>query len=424
VVKKGNRYFTPLTFNLVAVIWIVGFLPLAVAFVSNIGSDPSNDEWERMSKPQNDLLYGDGKTSLAGDPLKCGNYFNCTGSEISWVSNGDDYSWAYRLNNPNLTIEESDCLYIADGVCKGGIDLNKTEADAYGAYASDCDQSGLYNPFGGSFYFWGDVAQYNCKFADPYWSYFDMLSGNTYNFEMTYDGSWFYRGQDTHFEINNVNPALIADDSYVGDSGEVFEIRLNELMMDNIPAGEMVDQIRLTFFDYPEAPLANPVSHNCNNYAGWANLSIETTLKQEFDGKYNELSSTYTTLTDNKFFLEAQPTYFTSGCYIGYEVLIDLNGFDTREMFNFANGGKWNQSNLFIQMKIEREDGLPLGSTNYAFGGVDDFAFAIDFTVIDSQQVEFSTNLGLIAMGGSNVVLAMASTPYWDPFKNFFKGRL
>ena len=49
--KKGNRYFSPLTFNLLAVVWIIGFLPLDVAIVSNVGSDPNNDDYQQMTVP-------------------------------------------------------------------------------------------------------------------------------------------------------------------------------------------------------------------------------------------------------------------------------------------------------------------------------------------------------------------------------------
>ena len=104
--------------------------------------------------------------------------------------------------------------------------------------------------------------------------------------------------------------------------------------------------------------------------------------------------------------------------------MIDFNGFDAREMYNFADNGKWNESTMIIEMKFEREDGQALGSTNIAINGIDDFQFAIDYTEIEAQQVEFATNAGLLTMGAANIVLAIASTAYWDPFRNFFKGRL
>ena len=54
--KKGNRYFSPLTFNLLAVVWIIGFLPIAVAFVSNVGNDPDNTEYNQMTIENMDLV--------------------------------------------------------------------------------------------------------------------------------------------------------------------------------------------------------------------------------------------------------------------------------------------------------------------------------------------------------------------------------
>ena len=429
--KKGNRYFSPLTFNLLAVVWIVGFLPIAVAFVSNVGNDPNNTEYNQMTIENMDLVYGEGKTPLNNDPQLCGTSFNCTGLPLSWVENGGlDLSGYYGNANPDVPEHQLDCYYITDGVCKGSFDpQNSTQAASMGQYFTDCDTTGFYYqpPLGGTpqAVLYASETQYNCEFADPNWFYYDaILTQQIYYQDLIYDGSYFYRGTDAH-DHANINPNNATDLSWAGESGDTFAFRLNELMMNRLPAGEMVDSLRLTFFDFPDQPLATPSHHNCQNYAGWANLSIESTVSITYDGKERTLGTTYITTTDNKWYYEAQSSFFpASGCYIGYEVLIDFNGFDAREMYNFADNGKWNQSSMIIEMKFERTDGLPLGSTNLAINGIDDFQIAIDFTEIEAQQVEFATNAGLLTMGSANIVLAIASTPYWDPFRNFFKGRL
>lgn len=426
--KKGKRYFTPLTFNLVAVIWIVGFLPLAVAFVSNVGSGGGGDDldWENMTKDNTDLQYGNDNSPIYGDSPLCGVQFNCTGVELAWDSNGVDRTPVYQYNNPDLDDFDVDCIYIRNGLCEGSFDPDLNDANSN--YANpfydvrDCDTTSFF--YQGQYFGYNQEVQYNCQFADSNWFYNDPITGFT-DFQMTYDGSTFWRGQDTHSALASYGTtANITDDTYVGDSGDKFSFRLNELMMNTLPQREMVDQFRFTIFDYPDAPLATPSSHNCDTYVGWKDLEISTELTIEVEGKRTKLSTTYITETDNKFFMEAQPLYFTSGCYVGYEVIVDLNGFDTREMYNVANGGKWNESTMIVEFEFERTDGAPLGSTNIGFNGIDDFAIAIDYVQIDAQQVEFTTNVGLIGMGGANIVLAMASTPYWDPFKNFFKGRI
>jgi len=423
---KGKRYFTPLTFNLVAVIWIIGFLPLAVAFVSNVGTDSGSEDWQPMTKDHIDLKYGDGNSPVYGDPAFCGTAFNCTGVEIAWDSNGVDRTKVYQYNNPDLDDFDIDCLYIENGVCEGSFDPDSNDANSN--YANpfydvrDCDTTAFF--YQGQYFSYFDEVYYNCQFVDPNWFYNDQIVGYQ-TFDMQYDGSTFYRGQDTHHALNTYGTsANITDSTYAGDSGDTFSFRLNELMMNQLPAREMVDQMRFTIFDYPDAPLATPADHNCDTYSGWKDLEITTSITMEVEGERNKLSTEYTTETDNKFFIEAQPRYFTSGCYIGYEVIVNFNGFDTREMYNFANGGKWNESTMVVEMEFKRTDGLPLGNTNVGFNGIDDFAFAIDYVQIDAQEVEFATNVGLIGMGGANIVLAMASTPYWDPFKNFFKGRI
>jgi hypothetical protein len=428
--KQGNRYFKPLTFNLLAVVWILGMMPIAVAFVANVGSDPDNVRWEQITKEYIELNYGEGKSPINNDPTLCGNSFtpatiNCTGRPLSWVLNGGlDLSSYYEYVNPNSSDWEFDCLYIIEGVCRGAYDpQNSSQAQSMGVYFTDCDTTGFW--YNGQAVLYDPEVQYNCQFANENWYYYDILLGKMYSNELIYDGSYFYRGNDAHWQILSLNPNNVSDQSWAGESGDTFSFRLNELMMHQFPQGEMIDSLRLTFFDFPNAPLAQPTHHNCNNYAGWANLSIDTKISFQFDGQERELSTTYTTLTDNKWYYEAQNTFFPqSGCYIGYEVLIDFNGFDAREAYNFVDNGKWNESSMIITMTYERTDGQPLGSTNLAINGIDDFQVAIDYTGIEAQQVEFATNAGLLTIGSANIVFALASTPYWDPFRNFFKGRL
>ena len=144
--KKGNRYFSPLTFNLLAVVWIIGLLPIAVAFVSNVGNDPNNDDYEQMSVDVIELKYGEGNSPLYGDDQLCNYAFNCTGLPISWVENGGtDLSDYYEYANPNVELNELDCYFISDGVCKGTFDpQNTSEAASMGAYFQDCDTIGFY----------------------------------------------------------------------------------------------------------------------------------------------------------------------------------------------------------------------------------------------------------------------------------------
>ena len=351
----------------------------------------------------------------------------CTGTYLSWVENGgiDNFPY-YQYVNPNVSAWDLDCVYITNGICEGSYDpADDADATNMGSYYRDCDTGGYY--YNGVAFGVIPTIQYNCQFADPDWSYYEpILTQQTYTQSLIYEGSYFYRGydSDTH-GISSANPNNATDQSWVGDSGDKFSFRLNELMMNQLPHGEMVDSMRLTIFDFPSAPLGTPSLYNCDNYAGWANLSINTKVSIEYDGEMRELATSYITETDNKWYYTATPSFFPqSGCLVGYEVLIDFNGFDAREMFNFAEGGKWNLSTMIIEMEFERTDGANLGSTNVAINGISNFQIAIDYTEIESQQVEFATNAGLLTMGSANIILAIASTPYWDPFRNFFRGRL
>ena len=294
--EKGNRYFSPLTFNLLAVVWIIGFLPLAVAFVSNVGSDPNNDDYQQMTVPPEKLFYNEGESFLSHSRL-CGNVnpdldrIECTGQYLSWVENGgiDNYPY-YQYVNPNVSAWDLDCVYITDGVCKGSYDAqDSNDVVNFGSYFGDCDTIGLYYvpPFGGTPQggLYESQAQYNCQFADPDWSYYELiLTQQTYTQSLTYEGSYFYRGYDSDtFGIGTANPNNITDGSWVGDSGDTFSFRLNELMMNQLPHGEMVDSMRLTPLTSFSFILTHPFTIAI--IMRWANLSINTKVSIEYDGE-------------------------------------------------------------------------------------------------------------------------------------------
>lgn len=425
--RPKNRYFTPLTFNLVAVVWILGFLPLAVAFVSNVGADSGEiEEYQRMTVEDTCLYWVDCEVFGTPAPSLNPQGLALGGDTLSWYENGgSDLSYFYESNNPDLKDWNLDCSFIQDGFCKGTIEpsLSDLQNDSRGPFEGDCDTRVL-SALGNVLSVENNLL-HNCDFAEVNSDYFVLST--LVNWDLTYDGSYFYRGTDSHgYTFQGSDTSNITDSSYSGDSGNTFSFRLNAHMMNQLEQGEMVDALRFTVFDWPEADGANPNDYNCAHDSAhnvWRNFTVKTTLTQQFEDKENVIGG-YEIETDNKFFMEAQPFFFTTGCYVGYEIVLDFNGFDTRDMFNFVDGGKWNESALIVEWEFEREDGLPLGSTNVGINGIDDFAIAIDFSIIEAQQVEFITNVGLLTMGSANIVLAAASTPYWDPFKNFFKGRL
>lgn len=422
--KKGKPYFSALNFNVIAVFWIVAVVPLAVAWVSNLGSDVEGDkDYQPVTAQRECLTYNDCIPIYAGGTV----FSNYSGLDMAWVENGgDDYSTFYALNNPNLEPQYNlDCSYIKNGLCYGA-ETDPADLPTYNALVSnqshyaDCDEFyGVIPP--GYLGYLKDV-QYNCAFADPNWLYTSM--GTTYRFDFQYDGSNFYRGTDSHGHAFSGSPsANITDNSYIGDSGEQFSFRLNERIMNQLPQGEMVDSLRFTVLDYPEAPLGSPTSYNCGSHT-WDNFTIETTIIQNYEGEENVIDG-YVHSTWNKFyFKDTQPQYFSAGCYNGWEIVIDFNGLDTRAMYNFVDQGKWNESTMIVEWEIKMDDGYPIGSRNVAINGVDDFIIAIDYAFIPAQSVETATNIGLLTLSAGNVILAMASTPYWDPFKNFFKGKL
>ena len=102
----------------------------------------------------------------------------------------------------------------------------------------------------------------------------------------------------------------------------------------------------------------------------------------------------------------------------------DFNAFEALEMVNW-NGGRWDLTHFFVKIdSIKRVDGLNIANSELPFAGNGEFTLTSDYSSIDEVQANFFINMGTLVLSIITFALAVASTPYWDPFKNFFKGAI
>ena len=69
-----------------------------------------------------------------------------------------------------------------------------------------------------------------------------------------------------------------------------------------------------------------------------------------------------------------------------------------------------------------REDGQDFGSTEIPFSGSSRFELGIEHKEVNSKEIGFLIKGGTLALTFGIIVFAIASTPYWDPFKQSFRG--
>lgn len=109
-------------------------------------------------------------------------------------------------------------------------------------------------------------------------------------------------------------------------------------------------------------------------------------------------------------------------CFVGLEIEFDFTSFETLEIAEF-NGGNWTGTEIKVSFEeFYREDGQDFGSTPLPFAGSSSFDFGIEHKEVNAKETGFLIKGGTLLLSFVIFVFAIASTPYWDPFKQAFRG--
>ena len=212
---------------------------------------------------------------------------------------------------------------------------------------------------------------------------------------------------------------IVAPGEYIGTSGEgPFSFYLYGESFDGIKQNDTLDSITYTFAYYA-------VDYDCS-YNGFVDLDIRADLTFIT----NESSKTlrdFTFETSNKYqYLRYnnQNAQWGNDCVVGFELEFDFTGYESLSLTEF-NGGDWSNTDHLIEIRsIERADGMNIGNTQLPFAGDQFFAFSSTHQSVNTVQAGFIIKSATLFLSFGTFALAIASTPYWDPFKNFFKGAI
>jgi len=204
-------------------------------------------------------------------------------------------------------------------------------------------------------------------------------------------------------------------DPYVGSSGDgPFEWYIPRSSQNGIQNNQTFDQLRYGFIDHQNS--FNCASHN------WVNYSMEYSIEFVYENESKTYSG-FTQEVSNKFLHYPYPS-FHEECNVGFYMTFDFNAFEALEMVNW-NGGRWDFTHFFVKIdSIERVDGLNIANSELPFAGNGEFTLTSEYSSIDQVQANFFINMGTLVLSLITFGLAVASTPYWDPFKNLFKGAI
>ena len=211
--------------------------------------------------------------------------------------------------------------------------------------------------------------------------------------------------------------SVLAPGEYIGTSGPgPFSWLFYGETFDGIEQNSSIDSIKYSFVD-------SFTSYLCT-YVGFTDLKIDADLTfiqgnktKSFKGFEMSVSNKYEyDLYDN-----LQGTW-SPACVNGIVLEFDFSGFESLALEEW-NDGDWASTDHLIEIKnVERKDGQPISNTALPWAGDGYFRFTAEHQPIDSVQAGFIIKSLTVVLSVGTFALAIASTPYWDPFKSAFKG--
>jgi hypothetical protein len=220
--------------------------------------------------------------------------------------------------------------------------------------------------------------------------------------------------------------------TYLGSSGEgpfswVFTPAVNQ-----IPDGEIPEAFKWTFVQ-PASTYSCTSSH-FKNITYDAQVSwgyYDPTLP--FGGVTEVFSVSLDDVeSSNKLNYDAYVSgHWTTGCFIGLQVQIDLTGYEQVALNEAVRDYNW--SSIYITLTLDdfRKDmeGEPsnIGTTELPWhgdSGDGDFLIANEYSTRNEAEINFFIRGGTLLVATVTFLIGVASTPYWDPLATWFRGRL
>ncbi len=333
----------------------------------------------------------------------------------------------------NLT--EGDVNVEGSSINRSGFFWSDIGANLTNSYISDPANS--FNTFGTDdfldpyYCMWKTETETVLPYTSDGRTYCHIYQDSSYQLDRVYDYNgerWLSVGQ-THSWVNIAGN----NDPYIGTSGNDFSFELGRNFFHNLedrdlgylqvkiqdPNTGWVDiynspRTNITF-DYSitfvyDSPIAPSIENSTTN-------PDPTTIK--FDGFEYEGDNIQCGIFDPYKF-----GTFT-GCYSGININFGFSSLEIVELSNWMDGKDISLLTAIVEIANADDSevaGTGLQNAIIPFGGVEDMRIQVNVKYSNSQQINFIMKGGAFILGAGLFFLAVASTPYYDPVKNFFKG--
>lgn len=205
--------------------------------------------------------------------------------------------------------------------------------------------------------------------------------------------------------------------NYVGASGNgPFTFLLTSAYFNNILPNETIDKMKIDL-------VYTPVDYNCGSSI-FSNLTFDADITFHSPTMTRGFTGFEFTQNTKYEFEQYDPVHgYTSVCNVGLVLEFDFKGFESLLIDDLVNGDWYNTT---IELNIDNfkraDDNLPFTTEALPFAGVNSFSIGVQHQPLDPVEAGFIIKTGTLFLALATFAFAIASTPYWDPFKNTFKG--
>jgi len=396
-------------FNAYAIVGLLVITPIYLALVTSVAAGGTIEDKRYSMLPEDGYVRTD-YTDTALHP----GYFKTNGNNAigTWIDIGDNMTQNYINEYGLLNDDGLECYWLYQQYPHYG---HPDQQDFYGGPVSSA--------------FVGDVNNFNINDVtncQPFGRLKNVGSTSFSSDVVQINGISSVPIPQNHFSISSGS-----GHPYIGNSGGgEFKFSIENPVFQGLDDEKGVGSLFLTMYaDYTnfqfdcDTAISDEISFNYNMeiFHKPGNQTTHPTTIQDnpsikFDG--------WTFEGDNLLPMEYNPNGII--CTTGFELNFQLSVFESMDLTDFKDiFGSYENFSAIITMdnfeNVNNPGGL-IGDTPLPFAGDGYFYMGYSVSYINEATTNFILKGGTLVLGLGFFWLSIASTPYYDPLKNRFKG--
>jgi len=396
-VESVERKLSPVGFNAFAIIGLLVILPFTTAILTNLASINEDAPFEDIVDDGTNFLSGGNPNGVHGGTL-----------HSNWLNIGGNYTTQYQNIDSSMTDNDLECFHLIEDNAFYSSDplwnINVTQCDHWGAMISPYLESLGYT---------------NYNFAGRNY----MSMSKTHNFV---PGNNYYGASGTDFAFSVEQP--IFDNVNKEKDIGAFQVKMfdDSVIYDcsNAPEFDIKFDYSITFVS--KNNILETTHYRTINYNNWETLTIDGF---EYDGdNIMKINDVQNWVFNNIFDFGVEDF---SSCVLALDLNFNFDGLNALDIADFVRSNGNNMSNISAIIEIENlrsqnETFFSTGNEEFIplpFKGNGEYKVSYGVKYVSVTNTNFFLKGGALILGVGLFALAIASTPYWDPFANLFKGR-